>query len=80
MLRVNWLRAKARRDRWKEEKVLLRSEMEWTRNYFKHTENVWLDRSKDTTVSAQCYALRQAYNWRRFAHLAQKALETMHHL
>ncbi|KAK7679233.1 hypothetical protein QCA50_017811 [Cerrena zonata] len=79
MLRVNWLRAKARRDRWKEEKILLKSEMQWTRNYFKHTEKTWLDRSKDTTVGAECYALRQAYNWRRFAHLAQKALETMDH-
>lgn len=77
VLRVNWLRAKSRRDRWREEKILLRSEMGWTKTYFKHHEFAWLDRSRSTTVGAECYALKQAYNWRRLAHLAQKALDVM---
>ncbi|KAK7680044.1 hypothetical protein QCA50_016990 [Cerrena zonata] len=74
MLRVNWLRAKSRRDRWKEEKVLLRSELSWTMNYFTHNVNTWIDRSIDATPGIRCYALKQAITWQRFAHLAQKAL------
>lgn len=74
MLRVNWLRAKSRRDRWREEKVLLRSELSWTMNYFTTNMNLWIDRSIGATPGAQCYALKQAVTWQRFAHLAQKAL------
>ncbi|KAK7692299.1 hypothetical protein QCA50_003924 [Cerrena zonata] len=74
MLRVNWLRAKSRRDRWKEEKVLLRSEMSWTEQYFTYNMNLWIERSKGTSAGAQCYALKEAVTWQRFAHLAQKAL------
>lgn len=31
---VNWLRVKCRHNRWVEEKILLRSELSWTHNYF----------------------------------------------
>ena len=34
--RVNWLRAKARFDRWDEEDEIVRSEMRWTLLYFEH--------------------------------------------
>ncbi|KAG1782823.1 hypothetical protein EV702DRAFT_950816, partial [Suillus placidus] len=32
--RVHWLRAKALRDRWREELILVKLEMDWTHNFF----------------------------------------------
>ncbi|KAK7696208.1 hypothetical protein QCA50_000861 [Cerrena zonata] len=73
MLRVNWLRAKSRRDRWREEKILLRSEIDWTRIFYQRQVDLWIDRSADVSRGAHCHALRQADTWRRFVYLAQKA-------
>lgn len=39
--RVHWLKAKSRRDRWREEQVLLASEMEWTEIFFRHRASCW---------------------------------------
>ncbi|KAK7676858.1 hypothetical protein QCA50_020194 [Cerrena zonata] len=77
MLRVNWLRAKSRRDRWQEEKILLKSELIWTKNFFSNRKILWIDRAKDTTAGVQCYALKQAVTWDRLSYLAQKALTSI---
>ena len=62
--RVNWLRAKARRDRWVEEKDLLESELLWTKLYFEHQQQVWLDRASGACDRGfVCYAYRQARDW-----------------
>jgi hypothetical protein len=39
--RVHWLKAKSRRDRWREEKILLQSEMQWTELFFRHQASRW---------------------------------------
>ncbi|KAK7686059.1 hypothetical protein QCA50_010871 [Cerrena zonata] len=39
MLWVDWLHTKSRHDCWKEEKVLLKSELSWMMNYFTHNVN-----------------------------------------
>jgi hypothetical protein len=41
--RVHWLKAKSRRDRWREERILLASEMEWTELFFRHRARLWKD-------------------------------------
>ena len=38
---VHWLKAKSRRDRWREERILLASEMEWTERFFRHRASRW---------------------------------------
>ena len=61
--RINWLRKKARMDRWNEECTLLRSEMDWTRNFFKFKMTEWQRRAEETDHGKQCYAYRQMEMW-----------------
>lgn len=74
--RVNWLRAKARYTRWKEEYNMVRHEMEWTVKYFQYREKEWQERRKaikdDSTGAAglQAYASKQAGLWRTFSEKA----------
>lgn len=74
MLRVNWLRAKARRDRWAEEKTLLHHEIRWTRNYFDFMQREWNARATSCSPRLVFYARRQAETWRRFTELANTAV------
>ena len=74
VLRVNWLRAKARRDRWAEEKILLRAEIQWTRNFFNHMRTKWYARATSGEPQLASYAYRQTDTWRRFTELADTAL------
>lgn len=39
--RVHWLKAKSRRDRWREEHIILTSEMKWTEHFFRHRASRW---------------------------------------
>ncbi len=43
--RVHWLKAKARRDRWQEEHVLVLSEMKWTVLFYQNKASVWKGRA-----------------------------------
>ncbi|KAG1843164.1 hypothetical protein DFJ58DRAFT_665500 [Suillus subalutaceus] len=45
--RVHWLRAKALRDRWKEEMMLVQLEMDWTCNFFLWKATQWGDRMRN---------------------------------
>ena len=74
VLRVNWLRAKARRDRWVEEKKLLYHEVRWTRQYFIFVMNKWIARAGTPPIELSFYALRQADNWRKLVDLADSAI------
>lgn len=53
--RVHWLKAKARRNRWNEEFILLSSEMDWTVLYYRYQASRWqrLADRVDTAGSAQ---------------------------
>ena len=77
VLRVNWLRAKCRRDRWAEEKILLKSEMVWTYNHFIYQKDSWKARGDGVSLGEKCYCLKESLTWQRLAHLAQKALAAM---
>jgi hypothetical protein len=39
--RVHWLKAKSRRDRWREEQILLESEMQWAELFFRNRASRW---------------------------------------
>ena len=55
--RVNWLRARSRFDRWREEYKLLRSEMDWILNFFSYKEaecKSWALRKEDSPGHVAC--------------------------
>ncbi|KAI6007908.1 hypothetical protein EDC04DRAFT_2907519 [Pisolithus marmoratus] len=47
--RINWLKARARRDRWKEEVSLVRHEMLWTGLWFEYHKKMWEQRALQST-------------------------------
>jgi len=68
--RVNWLRAKARVDRWLEEEILVKHEMEWTVIWFKNQAELWGERSRrtdcDLPTGHKSYAAKQQKLWNAF--------------
>jgi hypothetical protein len=68
--RVNWLRAKARVDRWLEEETLVKHEMEWTVIWFKNQAELWRERSKrknhELPTGHKSYAAKQQKLWNAF--------------
>jgi hypothetical protein len=75
--RVNWLRAKARSDRWNEELLLCRLEMTWTINAFAHRKTFWTDlkTGSDHTTGSQAYAAKQEAMWERMRDSAQQSFD-----
>ena len=76
--RVNWLRAKARLDRWQEEERLLREEMIWIVATFRYHENSWFARAeqmkgKNGMEGHVSFALQQRNLWKNFATKAETA-------
>lgn len=68
--RVNWLRAKARQDRWSEELQIVRHEMKWTILWFQHQIKEWKDRLKRSVQENEkghiAYAEKQVAMWKMF--------------
>jgi hypothetical protein len=68
--RVNWLRAKARVDRWSEELTLVKHEMNWTILWFKNQADLWRERSEredgDLPDGHKAYATKQQKLWKAF--------------
>lgn len=64
--RVNWFRAKSRKDRWGEEYVMVTAEMDWTLASFRHKANTWRSRLRGSPGHI-CYARRQISLWTRMA-------------
>ena len=74
--RVNWLRSKARHDRWEEEVGILRSEMNWTMRFFDGQKRAWEERAVEKGVIGHvAYAFRQAAMWEEFGNEGQRILE-----
>jgi hypothetical protein len=75
--RVNWLRARARYQRWKEEIEILKHEMIWTELWFEHQREVWERREHDAMKSRQnghqAYAAKQVWVWTQFLEDAKKS-------
>ncbi|KAG1893128.1 uncharacterized protein F5891DRAFT_986194, partial [Suillus fuscotomentosus] len=71
--RVNWLKAKARWNRWEEELSLVKHEMGWTIGWFKHQEEKWHQRWNQAMKSGhQPYAYRQVLVWKAFVTEAEE--------
>jgi len=69
--RVNWLRAKARKERWEEEFELVKKEMEWTVNCFRYKERTWKEIAESEGQEGhRAYGWKQSSIWRRQASLA----------
>ena len=67
---------KARRDRWLEEKILLRSELLWTKFYFERQVELWESRARDSSSPGlTCYAYRQARDWGLLVRQASHSME-----
>jgi hypothetical protein len=66
VFRVNYLRAKARYDRWLEESKLVPREMRWTMMYFIKRAERWEKLREASSGGKRCYASRQAAMWRGF--------------
>ena len=68
--RVNWLRAKARRDRWNEELLIIKHEMKWTILWFEHQMKEWQGRLgrgvEEKKPGHVAYAEKQVAMWKRF--------------
>jgi hypothetical protein len=69
--RVHWLRARAQRQRWQEELILVEREMEWTVRYYLHQSGVWTERRRTADDiedrGAAVYAARKIDMWRNMA-------------
>lgn len=81
--RVNWLRARARYHRWREEFNITSHEMEWVTRYFLHQMGRWaawkelaLTEGKNGHV---CYAEGQMDIWMRLAEDANKRFSVTNH-
>jgi hypothetical protein len=74
--RVNWLRAKARRDRWDEELKLVKHEMGWVVLWFQHQRLVWEGRAETSNrgnkLGHRIYALKQVDLWYRLENRARR--------
>ncbi|KAI0346079.1 hypothetical protein BDW22DRAFT_1323196 [Trametopsis cervina] len=80
--RVVWLRAKARRDRWKEETILIPFELECIARFYRHHRALWADRAEKTQDRGQgrgyaAYAMHQAHIWQRLEEHAIAARATI---
>jgi len=77
--RVNWLRAKARVDRWLEERILVRHEMRWTILWFQNQANTWGERLKSEDPNLPpghaSYAAKQQKLWNAFQRRASERFE-----
>jgi hypothetical protein len=67
--RVHWLRSRAQKNRWFEERVLVGYEMQWTVRYFLHRSSLWEERARITGQGsgAVAYATRQSALWYKLA-------------
>jgi hypothetical protein len=78
---VNWLRARARCQRWEEELLLVQNEMRWTTLWFKHQEHIWIERVKKSiqlqSTGHGCYASKQVYIWGQFIKEAEQAFKLL---
>jgi hypothetical protein len=80
--RVNWLRARARHQRWEEEIEIVKHEMIWTQLWFEHQQQVWERRRRDAAKSMspghEVYAAKQVWVWTQFWEDARKSFADVH--
>jgi hypothetical protein len=72
---VNWLRAKARYDRWHEEHITVLQHMGNTIRYFEKMKAEWLERAEKPEQQSEghrCYSYEQADIWNSLASRARQ--------
>lgn len=78
--RVHFLRARAQKNRWTEELLLVEYEMRWTAQYFSHQVTVWKGRAAAAESSgAIAYALRKAATWEDMMWFAEQRFGATNH-
>ena len=76
--RVNWLRAKARKERWEEEMELVKMEMEWTINSFEYKERLWKGIAEGAEREGhRAYGWKQSWMWGRRAKIVAATFESL---
>ncbi|KAG1870546.1 hypothetical protein C8R48DRAFT_670889 [Suillus tomentosus] len=77
--RVNWLRTKALCDRWNEEVILVKHEMQWSVNFFTYKVKQWLSLMDNATYTGltghACCAARQCHIYRQLAAHAAESFQ-----
>ncbi|KAF8442797.1 hypothetical protein L210DRAFT_3396998 [Boletus edulis BED1] len=80
--RVHWLRAKATKDRWREEVEILKAEFQWTVNFFNKRAEDWTHLAVDSQTKGQhgaaSYAARQSSMYGQLRDQCQISLESHH--
>ena len=69
------MRARARAQRWSEEKEIVIKEMEWVIGTFRYMENVWETRGKNMEnekLGHKAYAAKETDRWCRWTETAKK--------
>ena len=63
--RVHWIRARAQKDRWEEELMLVKYEMGWTTRSFLHKAKEWQNRFEEPDIDPgpKAYAAWQSSQW-----------------
>ncbi|KAG1765179.1 hypothetical protein EV702DRAFT_1051123 [Suillus placidus] len=82
--RVHWLRAKALWNRWREELILVKLEMDWTRNFFLWKATQWADQMQESLdkhlLGHACYSGRQSQMYSLLAQDAQAAFQDLQNM
>ncbi|KAJ8699116.1 hypothetical protein PTI98_002269 [Pleurotus ostreatus] len=73
---INYLRAKARRDQWEEELILLKKEISWALEWFQYQSDKW---SKMADTEASCgliaYCRKMAFVWKEFRRRGREVVQ-----
>ncbi|KIK77194.1 hypothetical protein PAXRUDRAFT_167565, partial [Paxillus rubicundulus Ve08.2h10] len=77
---VHWLGSKALKDHWEEEVELIRSEANWTRNFFEFKACFWENKEESSGNASDdqgqaCYAARQSIIYGRLRDHCYKAFK-----
>lgn len=79
--RVNWLWTKVLCDGWNEEVMIVKHEMQWSINFFKHRAKQWLSHMHNTTSAGltghTSYAARQSHIYNQLAAHAEHSFRNI---
>ena len=74
--RVNWIRARSRTDRWREECILVQSEMQWLANFLRFKARGIEDWMKETSTPGHAaYARKTKQMWLRFVAYSEELFQ-----
>ncbi|EIW81842.1 hypothetical protein CONPUDRAFT_54267, partial [Coniophora puteana RWD-64-598 SS2] len=75
--RIQWMRAKCRRDRWREEIIILQEEMKRVPKSFQYEANKWADRVQNGGAGYSAFAHGQQARWNNLKQMAEATFETL---